>query len=156
MSRRRWLAAATLLLVPLGLAACSKDVAANSLEVGDCTDDDLDGATGDVDTVDCSEAHRFEVFATYDIDADDGEDYPDEDEVESEAAEGCRGERFSEYVGVPYVESAIHVTYLVPTEDTWTGAGDRTIICFAFEPEDPGADELVPNTVEGSVEGADR
>lgn len=142
---RRWMFVGALLVLGLGLAACSSDVAANDLEVGDCTDQDLSGAVGEVDTVDCEESHTAEVFAVFDV---EGDDFPGTAEISAEAAEGCNGDRFEDYVGVPYEESEIYTTYLVPTEETWNEADDRTIICFAITEDG--------SPTEGSVEGADR
>jgi hypothetical protein len=132
-------------VLALGLTACSKEVAANNLEVGDCTNQDLAGAVGEVDTVDCEESHTAEVFAVFDI---EGDDFPGTAEIQTEAADGCNGDRFEEYVGVPYAESEIYSTYLVPTEETWNEADDRTVICFAVTQDG--------SPTEGSVEGANR
>lgn len=142
---RRWMIAGALIVLALGLSACSKEVSANSLEVGDCTNDDFTGAVGEVDTVDCADSHTAEVFAVFDV---DGDDFPGTADIQSQAAEGCNGDRFSEYVGTPYEESEIYTTYLVPTEETWNEADDRTIICLAVT-QDGSASE-------GSVEGANR
>src|SRR5262245_58326653 len=120
---RRWLIAGVMMVVGASglLTACSKDVAANDLEVGDCTNQDLTGAVGEVDTVDCGESHTAEVFALFDI---DGDDFPGTSEVTSQAEEGCNGQRFEDYVGTPYQQSEIYSTYLVPTEETWNEADD--------------------------------
>ena len=144
---RRWMIAGALLALGLvaGLTACSGDVAANDLEVGDCTEEELSGAVGEVDTVDCDESHTAEVFALFDL---EGDDFPGTSEIQAEAAEGCNGDRFEDYVGTPYAESEIFSTYLVPTEETWNDADDRTVICLAVT--DDGS------ATEGSVEGANR
>ena len=142
---RRWMIAGALIVLALGLSACSKEVSANSLEVGDCTNDDFTGAVGEVDTVDCADSHTAEVFAVFDV---DGDDFPGTADIQSQAAEGCNCDRFSEYVGTPYEESEIYTTFLVPTEETWNEADDRTIICLAVT-QDGSASE-------GSVEGANR
>jgi hypothetical protein len=142
---RRWLIAGALIVLGLGLTACSKEVSANNLEVGDCTNEDLEGAVGDVDTVDCDESHTAEVFALFDI---EGDDFPGASEITQEATDGCNGDRFEDYVGLPYEESEIFSTYLVPTEETWNDADDRTVICLAVTSDG--------DATEGSVEGANR
>jgi hypothetical protein len=142
---RRWMIAGALVALGFGFTACSKEVSANNLEVGDCTDEDLSGAVGEVDTVDCADSHTAEVFALFDI---SGDDFPGTADVQSQATEGCNGDRFEEYVGTPYEESEIYTTYLVPTEQTWNDADDRTVICLAVT-QDGSASE-------GSVEGANR
>lgn len=137
--------AVALLVTGLGLVACSKEVAANNLEVGDCTDADLSGAVGEVDTVDCAESHTAEVYAVFDL--EDG-DFPGDADIQAQATEGCIGDRFEEYVGLPYQRSEIYSTSLVPTEQTWNDADDRTVICLAVTQDG--------SATTGSVEGADR
>jgi len=142
---RRWMMVGALVVLGLGLTACSKEVSANNLEVGDCTNEDLSGEVGEVDTVDCADSHTAEVFALFDI---SGDEFPGTTDVQSQATEGCNGDRFESYVGTPYEESEIYTTYLVPTESTWNDADDRTVICLAVT-QDGSASE-------GSVEGANR
>jgi hypothetical protein len=143
--------AGALVVLGFGLTACT-DVAANDLEVGDCTSDDLTGAVGEVDTVDCDESHLFEVHATFDL---EGDDYPGTTEVQELARDGCTGDRFEDYVGTPYAESEIYAEqFLVPTEQTWDDADDRTVICFAYAVE--SQENPTPVESEGSVEGAAR
>ena len=142
---RRWMTALALVVLAVGLAACSKEVAANSLEVGDCTDQDLSGAVGEVETVDCDESHTAEVFEVFDI---DGDEFPGSAEVQAQATEECQGDAFEEYVGVPYAQSEVYATFLVPTEETWNEADDRTVICLAVTQDG--------SPTEGSVEGANR
>lgn len=144
---RRWLIAGSMVVMGLSgaLTACSKDVAANDLAVGDCTNDDLSGAVGEVDTVDCAESHTAEVFAIFDI---EGDDFPGTSEIQAQANEGCNGRRFEDYVGTPYTQSEIYSTYLVPTEETWNEADDRTVICLAVTQDG--------SATEGSVKDANR
>ena len=134
------------LLLGLGLVACSKDVPGNELDVGDCVEDqgDLDGGNS---TVSCDEDHEYELYAKVELGEDD--DYPGDAEIESQANETCRGRAFEDYVGVPYVESEIYVLPRWPSESTWENASDRTILCFATTGEQPTAST-------GSVEGVNR
>ena len=126
------------------LAACGDDVPANDVEVGQCTNQDLTGQVGEIDTVDCDNAHTAEVFALFDL---DGDDYPGSEEVASLATEGCTGDRFEEYVGLSYAESEIFAANIAPTEETWNDADDRTVICFAVAQDG--------SATEGSVKGAE-
>lgn len=144
MTRRGTMALAILVLAA-GLGACSTDVAANKLEVGDCTDQDLSGSVGEVDTIDCAEPHAAEVFAVFDL---EGDEYPGVSAIQADSVEGCQGDRFTDYVGVPYPQSEIFVAYLVPSEETWNEADDRTVICFAVTGDG--------SPLEGSVQGANR
>jgi hypothetical protein len=143
---RRFLAlVGTALAAMFVLAACGDDVPANEVEVGQCTNQDLSGQVGEVDTVDCEDAHTAEAYAVFDI---DGDDYPGSEEVARLATEGCTGDRFEEYVGVSYAESEIFSTNLAPTEQTWNDADDRTVICFAVAQDG--------SATQGSVKGANR
>ncbi len=144
MAGRRWVFVAGLVLVGAGLTACS-ETAANDFEAGECTNDSLSGAIGEIGTVDCDEEHTAEAFAQFDV---DGDDFPGDAEVRAEAEEGCTGERFEDYVGVPYAESIFLATHLVPSEESWD-AGDRTIICLIN-----GTTDNSP--LEGSAEGSER
>ena len=156
MTDRRAVLGGALVLLLAITGGCSKDVGANDLAAGDCTADELTGSVADVDTVACDTGHTHEVFATFELEGDDGADFPGRSEVESDAVAGCNGDRFEEHVGIAYEDSTLHTTFLVPTEDTWDGAGDRTVVCFVFEPADPEGDDLSPVTVESSFEGAER
>jgi hypothetical protein len=129
----------------LVLAACGSDVAANDVEVGQCTNQDLTGSVGEIDTVDCEESHTAEVFALFDL---EGDDFPGAEEVTTLAIEGCTGDRFEAYVGLPYQESEIFSEPLAPSEETWNEADDRTVICFAVASDGSAS--------EGSVKDANR
>jgi hypothetical protein len=141
----RWRAlAGTAMVAGLVLAACSNEPAANDVEVGACTNEDLSGSVGEIDTVDCDESHTLEVFAVFDL---DGDEYPGDEEIITMASEGCTGDRFEDYVGVPYQQSEVFAGWLPPSEATWNDADDRTVICFA------GNQDGSPR--EGSVKGLD-
>jgi hypothetical protein len=141
MNPRRWTLGLVLAAIALALVGCS-DTPANDIEVGECTNDSLVGSVGELDTVDCDEEHTGEVFAKFDV---EGDDY-DAEQIASESEE-CIGERFEDYVGIPYAESVFTAAPLTPSADSWDG-GDRTIICFI----DGRADG---EPLEGSAEGDD-
>ena len=143
MRGRRWLLFAGLVLVGAGLTACS-ETSANDFEAGECTNDDLSGSIAEVGTVDCEEAHTAEAYAQFDI---EGDDFPGDADVQAQAQEGCTGERFEDYVGLPYEESIYITSNLVPSEESWD-AGDRTVICIISETTDG-------SELEGSAEGSE-
>ncbi len=119
--------------VVLAVTGCSKDVQANELDVGACVADEDALNDAEIDTVSCDDEHGFELIAKFDL---DGDDYPGDDVVRADAEEGCQGDRFSEYVGQTYDEAAdVVVTPIPPSEDTWDGAADRTVLCFAHAPD---------------------
>ncbi len=143
--RRRGLLVAAAIALASGVG-CSKDVAANDLEAGDCVLDEEALDRADIETVDCGEEHVFELIGASDLDVED--EYPGRTELASTGQERCQGQLFEDYVGVPFVESAdVFVTAIPPTEETWNDADDRTILCFAHT-EDRTA-------TTGSVEGSE-
>lgn len=141
--QRRWMMAAALIMLGTALVACSS-TPANDFEAGECTNDSLGGAVGEIDVVSCDEAHTAEAFATFDV---DGNDFPGADEIQAQAAEGCQGSRFEDYVGLPYAESIFLTTALTPSQETWD-ADDRTIICIINGTTDN-------SDLDGSAEGAE-
>jgi hypothetical protein len=118
-----------LALLLFGLAACGAQVAANDLEVGDCIEEeeDITGAVDSVPTIDCEEDHVAEVVGKFEV---EGEEFPGEAELETEAEEGCR-EAFEEHTGEP-PGAAFRIEFLTPTEESWDDADDRTIICLGL------------------------
>jgi Septum formation len=141
---RGWVVVFALVALGVGLTSCSSSTPANDFETGECTNDDLTGSIGEIDTVDCDDQHTAEVIGTYDI---DGDDFPGATEITSEAQERCAGSIFEDYVGIPYSESIYLTNQLTPTEDSWDG-GDRTVICVV-------AGTVDGTSLEGSVEGAE-
>jgi len=100
------------------------------LEVGTCFNDE--GETGteqqvsSVPTVDCDEPHDNEVFAV--VDLPDGE-FPTD--VAAQAQEICDGEVFTEYLGIPMLESEYSALTIYPTSETWAD-GDREVVCALY------------------------
>lgn len=117
------------LLIALILFASACEGNVFSLTVGDCFNDpDTLSEVSDVEMVECSEPHDNEVYATYDI---AGSDFPGQDAVQADAAEGCV-DRFEAYVGRDFMSSSLNVSALTPTDQSW-GQGDREVVCFLFD-----------------------
>ena len=112
------------------------------VKLGDCMLETGSGMLTDANVVPCSEPHDEEVF--YEIKMDDGE--YSEDAI-SAASEGCIGDAYTSFVGVSYQESALDVTTLSPSKDSWEQANDRVIQCIIVDPA---------GQVEGSLKGAAR
>ncbi|GAB4065639.1 hypothetical protein GCM10028777_15800 [Angustibacter speluncae] len=111
--------------------------------VGDCIDEATgEGELTEVPVVDCATPHLGEAYAV--VRMEDRATFPGLDAV-AVAAQGC-GAPFEEFVGRPLAGSALRVTYLHPTEDSWR-AGDREILCVVSDPAGP---------VTGTLEGASR
>ena len=58
-----------------------------------------------------------------------GTTYPGVD-VLTTFAQGVCAQNFADYVGVPYTDSSLYFTYLLPTARGWQSGGDRSVICF--------------------------
>ena len=136
-----------LLLVAMALAGCARGNV-HELAAGTCFDDvsaladEGGGEVGQVPVVDCDEPHDNEVFGTFAL---EGDEYPGLDAVGRQAEEGCR-DRFEDYVGADPEEAGLVVSHLVPTEQSWSAADDREVVCFLY---DLGLEKL-----ERSVAGA--
>ncbi|HEX6568220.1 MAG TPA: septum formation family protein [Acidimicrobiales bacterium] len=114
-----------------------------TLAVGDClVDDTRDGEVQSVPVVPCDQPHASEIFYSHIIDADT---LPSSTEMEAIVDEQCIG-NFESFVGLPYPDSVLEVTWLEPTQESWD-AGDRELLCMVV---DPAGD------VTGSLEGANR
>jgi hypothetical protein len=117
-------------------------VGANNLRVGDCVEDQASVTAGQV--IDCASPHVFEVYGRFDVAG--GAAFPGDAALQQEG-QRCVANLFEDYVGVPYANSEIYATPLLPTSETWA-VGDRTVICLAH------TQDQSPTT--GSVEGANR
>ena len=99
--------------------------------VGQCVDDpilaeDSETEVGTLPVVDCSEPHTGEVYYVEEL--PDG-DYPAN---ATTLGETLCPDNFEAYVGTPYLESALFVTQLYPTQETWDN-GDRQIVCLVVD-----------------------
>ena len=143
----RALGAAAAGLALLGLAACGgdepeRDETTNeiteagdadvfSMAVGDCVTDGASttGQVSEVPVVPCAEPHASEVFHSYQITTDA---LPAEAEMQAIVEEQCRG-NFETFVGMPYDQSTLDITWMEPTSGSWDG-GDRELLCMIFDP----------------------
>ena len=115
-----------------------------AIAVGDCLNTaDLAGDVSEVPTVPCSDPHESEVFAATDM--PEGE-FPGEEAVGTAADEFCLAE-FASFVGMDYYDSALEMTTLSPTQETWDGMDDREILCVV---------EDLAGGVTGTLKGAQR
>lgn len=122
------LSTAALLLLVLG--ACGKGNVFD-LEVGHCfKDPGLAPEISDVETVECTDEHTFEVYAM--VELADG-DFPGAAEVQESAIQGCFS-RFDDYVGHDYETSELDFSWLAPTTESWD-LGAREIICTLYDLE---------------------
>lgn len=122
-----------------------KEIDIFALQVGDClTEAAFTGGETDVaPVVPCEQPHPYEVYHEFEL--EDGE-FPGTDAIEGPATEQCSA-AFTEFVGLPFEESTLKITWFEPTQESWDSADDRLVQCIVT---DPAGD------VEGSLEGAGR
>ncbi|MDA0351783.1 MAG: septum formation family protein [Chloroflexi bacterium] len=125
------------------LGACG-DGNVFSLKVGDCFENPGTGVeVSNVTTTDCGEPHGVEVYGLFDL--PDG-DFPGAAVVEDAAIEGCLS-RFEPYVGRDFDSSALDISWLYPTPDSWD-QGDQEIVCIL---RDFGGDPLTGSMKDSGV-----
>lgn len=103
------------------------------LEAGDCLVEDTDASSRIVTVVACDRPHVSEVFHLFDVSTPEF----DVAAVEAEADERCTLE-FEAFVGVPFNDSGLDLTWLTPTEESWE-RDDREVVCMV---EDADGAEL--------------
>ncbi len=104
------------------------EVGAFRLQVGDCLAEAAVGDVKSVPVVPCTDPHDTELYHSFDL--PDG-DFPGEEAVIASAEEGCLAE-FEAFIGATYESSIYDVSYLYPTEQSWTDLDDRTVLCGVF------------------------
>lgn len=95
------------------------------VKVGDCIAEPSGTEVKDVSIIPCGQSHDLEAYAAKDIVAGS---YPGQSEVEAQSEEYC-GAEFATFVGLPFDESSLELTYFYPTDETWK-ANDREIVCL--------------------------
>lgn len=117
-----------LLLAGCGLLSPEPDAEEDvfSLQVGDCLDDA--DAADEVTTLrkaDCADPHNSEIFARTEV---DDATFPGGDVLQSRLVEFCRGDAFTEFIGIPFAQSRYVTRGYYPTAESWAN-GDRELLC---------------------------
>jgi hypothetical protein len=117
----------------LVLGGCANAVVNSALKVGDCvnnantTDANGDAVESNV-VVACSEAHDEEVFSVFTY-PNATSTFPGYEAIGAAEQTQCEND-FTDYVGVPWEQSATYsIDYLGPTDQSWSN-GDRVIVCL--------------------------
>lgn len=125
-------------------AVTGEDIDIFDIRVGDCLTQEVgSGTTSSTEVIPCSESHSGEIYASFNSAA---ATFPGSDGINTEAEDGCVL-RFTDFVGVPWEESTLAISYFVPTQDSWDLANDREILCILEDPAGP---------VSGSLRGSNR
>jgi hypothetical protein len=118
---------------PGGVVVEAGEESVFSLRVGDCVQPPTELGDAErpelerVTAVPCSEPHTHEVFARPLFTATDA--YPGPNQLRAFADGACLSE-FEGYVGVPYEDSALRFSYLLPSLRSWNEGDDRTVVCL--------------------------
>jgi Septum formation len=110
---------------PSGVPTESSKADAFKVKVGDCMEEPDGSEVKDVTIIPCAQAHDFEAFAATKL---DGSDYPG-DAVVSQKAEDFCGKEFATFIGKPFNDSGLEMTYFFPTRESWK-TGDKEIVCL--------------------------
>ena len=105
--------------------------ATDTVEAGTC----FDGSprtVADILPVPCTSSHGAEIYVVLVAPAEEGTTYPGRDDLGERARQVCQGSAFEDFVGVPWAESRLFTSPIVPTEEAWN-AGDRRIACFLYD-----------------------
>jgi hypothetical protein len=97
------------------------------LEVGQCLDppSKIVAQVSTLEVLSCKAPHTQQVFALVSDRA--GSLYPGPGSLERFANASCL-QHFASFVGIPYQQSSLFFTYLLPTVRSWE-AGDHTVTC---------------------------
>lgn len=109
------------------------NIAADSLQIGDCIEELLDGVpVTELPAVPCSEPHIGEVYAKFDL--ADGP-FPGEETVAQQGETGCV-DRLASFPQEILDDPGLEIFYLQPTQRSWE-LGDREIVCLTFYNDGP-------------------
>jgi hypothetical protein len=112
-----------------------------SLAIGDCFNDQEAEEISSVPALPCTEPHDYEAYHSFDL--TDAETFPGDEAVTTAAQDGCVAE-FEPFIGKSFEESTLDLTFIGPTEGSWT-EGDREILCVVM------GQELTTGSLAGSA-----
>ncbi|MGH8980265.1 MAG: septum formation family protein [Acidimicrobiales bacterium] len=112
-----------------GGSSAARQVSVFTLAVGQCLvpPKKVQADLTKIEVVPCTTGHTQEVYALAKDRA--GSTYPTSAKLDSFANAACL-DHFAGYVGIPYQQSSLFFTYLLPSVRSWAD-GDRTVVCVA-------------------------
>jgi hypothetical protein len=110
---------------PSGVATESSKADAFKVKVGDCLEEPTGSEIQDVTIIPCPQDHDFEAFAATKL---EDAAFPGEAAITQKAEDFCSKE-FATFVGKPFDESGLEMTYFFPTTESWK-TGDKEIVCL--------------------------
>ena len=130
-AKRGWIVGGVFLVIAL-VSILDRSTSVEDLSPGDCFDDPGSESVTEVDTLDCTEPHDYEMFATVVLVGNEGA-WPGDLNLFTEADEACF-ERFLDYTGIT-VDDEVFVwdyTTFVPERASWDDGG-RDALCTLFQ-----------------------
>jgi hypothetical protein len=114
-----------------------KETSAFDVKVGDCLTppEALKAEVSKLTILPCTVGHTQEAYAVVDYSTaadaklEKAATYPGSDVLTTFANSTC-AQRYADYVGVPYTDSSLFFTFLLPSARSWESGDDRTVICF--------------------------
>jgi hypothetical protein len=130
-----------------GAITDTDEVGVFRLREGDCLA--LPGADlGDdqvesLEAVPCTEPHGGEVLALIDVEGGEDAPFPGREVMDETATERCVAE-FDSTTGTDFMSDPDwNMTWLTPTDDSWTVLGDREIVCIVVPLDGTPTTDLV-------------
>ncbi len=120
-----------------GAIVAEGNLGAFTIRLGDCfnnTDSLASDQSGEVSSlpgVPCSDPHDYEVYAVIDVNE---ATFPGDEAMSEMAFESCLS-RFENFVGRDYETSALDITSLYPTKESWDVHNDREVVCALMDVE---------------------
>jgi hypothetical protein len=105
------------------------ELGAFRIRVGDCFLDTEGSTIEAVDAVPCTQSHKFEVYAAFNLAYETDDPFPGQSVVDELIADGCYS-RFTRFVGLKYEESIFDIDTLSPTKGSWDEVDDREALCL--------------------------
>lgn len=135
---KRAVGAVILIACAVSLAGCSLlavvpegEQDAFTLAVGDCINTSGASEVDTVPVIDCDEPHDLEIFAATEL---TGDTFPGDTVVSDELDAFCRGDVFTDFIGLPYADSIFGTSGFHPTAASWDN-GDRELLCTIGNPD---------------------
>lgn len=144
-ARTRWSTVAACATAAVLLSGCGlfgddepgEDISAFDVKVGQCftPPTTFKAELSTLRALPCDVEHTQEAYALVpystaeDGSADPDQQYPGSDVLVAFADSTC-AQRYADYIGVPYTDSSLYFTYLLPSARGWETESDRSVICF--------------------------
>lgn len=130
-ARRGWIVGGLFLAI-LAFSYFTGATSVEDLSVGDCFKDPGTESISEVDTVDCTEPHGYEMFATVILVGDNGS-WPGDFELFEEAYDACL-EPFLTYTGLSLDDTGYMWEYtpFIPLQESWAEGG-RDALCTLYQ-----------------------